>query len=374
MSSSSWLVRLGQRLGYDYDWLAIVQTMQEVHDESVWPGVTVPNSVVWNTLVPVTVTSTTVATLVFVALCHSTVLEQAGLLTGLEDDEKNHQQTTTNTTTTTTKQVLLLKRKTAYAVVNFFFTILLTVAGLWFQWTTMTDRRSLSRTETVTGLVHDSHILYLSCWQMGWQLWALPIALWYPGVEDSSAMLVHHVAVLCVTSMTSFLHVGFRSFTPYFYGTIEGSTVLLILMNAYKQRPAWRRPGTVGAVHYTRIRLAFSAAFLLLRVLLWIPYKVQFLLYLLAAVVVTTPDPNDTSHGSGGRVTVPRLCHYAYVVNSVTSVLLSLLQLYWAFLIVQGLVRFFVVGQRKQEKKQDSKNTNTTTTTMTVDHPTKKHE
>ena len=369
--SSSWLVRLGHRLGYDYDWVAIVHTMQEVHDESVWPGVTVPDSVVWTTLVPVTVTSTIVATLVFVALCHSTVLEQCGLLTGLQDDdkdEKNHTQTTTTTTTTTTQQVLLLKRKTAYAVVNFFFAILLTVAGLWFQRTTMTDRRSLSRTETVTGLVHDSHILYLSCWQMGWQLWALPIALWYPGVEESRAMLVHHVAVLCVTSMTSFLHVGFRSFTPYFYGTIEGSTVLLILMNAYKQRPAWRRPGTAGAVSYTRIRLAFSAAFLLLRVLLWIPYKVQFLLYLLAAVVVTTP---DAAGSNGGVVTVrlPRLCHYAYVVNSVTSTLLSLLQLYWAFLIVQGLVRFFVVGPPKTKKQ-----TTNTTTMTTVDHPTKKHE
>lgn len=108
---------------------------------------------------------------------------------------------------------------------------------------------------------------YFAIIQIGYQLWGLPIGIFC--VNETSSMIVHHVAVICVASTSTFLTCGFRYFTPFFYGVIEISSVPLSVMNSFKNNPDWitRYPNLYG-----KVRLVFGLTFLAVRVVFWTPF------------------------------------------------------------------------------------------------------
>jgi TLC domain len=153
--------------------------------------------------------------------------------------------------------------------------------------------------------------------QIGYQLWAIPLGLYY--VQESWPMLLHHGTVVVCASMSGFLTLGFRYWTPFFYGLVELSSVPLAVMNCCKDHVVLQQR---YPTFYGRVRLAFAISFLYIRVVLFVPRQYYFLRdhYLLFS-------------------TSPIRLYQAYMATVwLSSFFLLNLQLYWASLIVQGLL------------------------------------
>ncbi|KAL7562933.1 hypothetical protein ACA910_019481 [Epithemia clementina (nom. ined.)] len=369
--------------------------MTQINDELARGELRVllPDELLWSVVIPVTVGSFAVSLLIYAICCTfpQFTLQPLGLLVlsppqpqqqpppkeqPQEEDAQNNTNTTFTATTTataittngpqttndTTKQPqqqqqqqqqqneqqqqqaesLLEIRKAAYDVTNLCSILILSVGGAYLQVHVLggwfpNHLADVSFRDKAIGFTMPS-ILALSSWQLGWQWWALPTGYWH--VQESTSMLVHHVAVILSATMTSFCHVGFRYHTPYFYGIIEWSSVPLLLMNLFKQRPAWRRDHP----HlYTFLRTFFSALFMPLRVVWFIPRHWD-LIRLKYWNVVTHP------------FLVSRIF---YTIVWTGGWLLLALQLFWATLIVKGFVTFFAAMYRNHQKKNKSQNTTT---------------
>jgi hypothetical protein len=168
--------------------------------------------------------------------------------------------------------------------------------------------------QTVAG--HVDYVVF-SAVQIGYQLWAIPLGLYY--VQESWPMLLHHGTVVVCASMSGFLTLGFRYWTPFFYGLVELSSVPLAVMNCCKDHAVLQQR---YPTFYGRVRLAFAISFLYIRVVLFVPRQYYFLRdhYLLFS-------------------TSPIRLYQAYMATVwLSSFFLLNLQLYWASLIVQGLL------------------------------------
>lgn len=175
----------------------------------------------------------------------------------------------------------------------------------------------------------DRAVLPLACIQFGYNLWALPVGLTI--VDESPAMLLHHVAVLLVTTMSATITTGHSWYSPFMFGVIELSSVPLSIMNAFKSNPEYieKYPAT-----YTTIRYIFAFSFLYIRWYLFLPLKYDLLRSLYFTVI---------THRST----------FAFVYTGLAwcaSFFLCLLQLMWGFLIVKGIFKP-VLGRRKKVAK-----------------------
>jgi hypothetical protein len=147
-------------------------------------------------------------------------------------------------------------------------------------------------------------------------------------------MLMHHVTVIIVSSMTVFLTNGFRYWVPYFFGIMEISSIPLAVMNTFKDNPKWveRQP-----MMYLAIRTVFGVSFLFIRVWMLVPRHTTYLrdLYLLWS----TSD-------------IPALRNVLSGVW-ISSLFLMILQFYWALLIVQGILKQFSKKKTSSTNKKE---------------------
>jgi len=207
---------------------------------------------------------------------------------------------------------LFKKRKVCYQMTNLLTNLALSGAGLYYEY--QIQNQEVSSQETIKGF---EHLVCFSAWQLGYQFWAIPIGLFY--VKESPLMLVHHVAVIFCSCMSGFLNNGFRYWTPFFYGIIEVSSVPLAIMNGFKENPHLieRYP-----TQYSNIRKIFALSFLYVRIAMFVPRQY---LYLRDHMLLFT----DSS-----------LIWYKVFMSTVwlSSVTLLGLQLFWASLIIKGLL------------------------------------
>jgi TLC domain len=214
------------------------------------------------------------------------------------------------------------KMKISYQLTNLITNLSLGLAGVYAS-TMQLPTQPPPVEDQVSGF---HQVVYFSSMQLGYQLWAIPLGL---VIGETLPMMVHHFTVIIVAGMSGFLTNGFRYWTPFFYGVIELSSVPLAVMNAFKDNPELivRYPRL-----YTNVRLTFAALFLYIRILMFVPRNLNFL-----------------------RDHFTLFSHYPhnlpYVIfmgsASLSSFILILLQLYWADLIIKGLVKSFVKGQQR---------------------------
>ncbi|KAL7561543.1 hypothetical protein ACA910_007004 [Epithemia clementina (nom. ined.)] len=340
-------------------WQSIYETLDQINHDMVRgeSSFFLPSDLLWGRVLPAICLTTLGTTLLYLHCCFypGVLLVPLGLVVEQKKEKKekendddddedknidmNHQATQGNhAASVTSKQPqsqsqrnddLFVLRKSAYAVTNFVATLLITAA-------------SYSHLDKVVGFLPNHHhdnndnnnndwTIYLSALQTGWQLWAIPIGLWH--VHESTAMLWHHVAVICVTSMSGWCTVGFRYFTPYFYGVIELSTLLLIVMNAFKDRPVWR---ATHPTTYQALRVSFALVFGCVRVVHWMPLLLELGVYMVAHL----------------RTHPYWLGRLYYATNLAASLLLTALQLFWATLIVQGLLKMVFPSGRSSTKSE----------------------
>lgn len=174
-------------------------------------------------------------------------------------------------------------------------------------------------------------LVAMAGYQIGYNLWALPFGIFL--VDETPAMLFHHVAVIFVAGMPGFFTIGIRYYAPLFFGVIEGSSVPLALMNAFKERKSWREnyPGL-----YKAIRYVFAITFLYLRWYLYFQHKFNYL-RLEAFCVLTAKSWLISAY---------------FTAVFVSAAFIALLQVYWGLLIVKGLVKSLMPSKRTKKKEE----------------------
>jgi hypothetical protein len=181
-------------------------------------------------------------------------------------------------------------------------------------------------------LGNENELYLVSAMQLGYQIWAIPVGVFY--VRESPEMIMHHLAVVVSTSLSGFLTIGFRYYTPFFYGVMELSSLPLSIMNSFKDNPEWikKYPGVYGMT-----RVVFALSFFLIRVILclW-----KWPVFLMDNFLVFYTRELGIMKG------------YFFVQWGLAS-LLAYLQLYWASLILKGLVK--TVSPSKKDSKKPKK-------------------
>ena len=151
---------------------------------------------------------------------------------------------------------------------------------------------------------------------IAYNLWALPMGL---VIGEPTEMIIHHIAVLIVGCLAAFFTNGFRYHAPFFFGLIETSSVPLVLMNLFRENPDLdaKYPLTSLAT-----ALCFAISFLATRVVMWLPQAADFLR--LSGMLAYTASTVSARVMLGASM--------------VVCIFLTVLQLFWAFKIVQGMI------------------------------------
>jgi hypothetical protein len=214
------------------------------------------------------------------------------------------------------------KRRASYQLTNMCVNAFLGAFGSYHFWYT------LPLESTVDDQVIGWEALYpLSCIQIGYQLWSISMGLF--AVKETPVMMAHHVALIMACFMSGFMTIGFRYWSPFFYGVVEISSVPLSMTNLFKDNPKWiqKYPAT-----YFRVRLAFAITFLTFRWVMYAPRKYVLLRQFLWAI-----QSSDS---------LPYKVYMSLVWFS--SFFLACLQFYWGTLIVKGLANAFLSNRKKE--------------------------
>lgn len=230
------------------------------------------------------------------------------------------------TATTTTKEVTASRRRLCYQITNISINGFLGLMGCYFEYVL------LPKNPTMEQKVQGNEDYYVfGAVQIGYQLWSLFVGTIF--VDERVEMIFHHMAVITVAGMSVFFNNGFRYWTPYFFGIFELSSVPLGLMNSFKDNKAWME---AYPKVYGNLRITFAATFLTIRLLMLVPR----LVYLRDCFMIPyLMDQEDF----GYRM-------YLFMVWA-SSCFLFLLQLYWGYLIISGIVKKLTGGDNDKNPK-----------------------
>jgi hypothetical protein len=230
------------------------------------------------------------------------------------------------------------KRRFSYQITNLFTNAFLGLLGVYYQ--CFLIPRNATVEQKIQGQL--DFCLFGSI-HIGFQLWSLVMGIYF--VQETTQMLMHHVAVIAVSSKGVFFTNGFRYYAPLGLGMMELSSVPLALMNSFKNNQSWI---DTYPQFYTAIHLVFSFTFLIIRIGMFVPQHLEYLLYSFILPYVA-----DADRHLGFKV----FCF----ANWIGAVFLLLLQLYWGYLIMSGMFKFFLAknGQSSiaRQDKLDRKKT-----------------
>lgn len=217
---------------------------------------------------------------------------------------------------------VFIKRKVSYQMTNLCVNAVLGSVGLYhFCYT-------LPETTSIDNQVMGWESLYpIAALQIAYQLWAIPMGLFV--VKETPAMIVHHVAVILVAFMCSFMTIGFRYWTPFFLGMVELSSVPLACMNTFKDHKVLI---TQYPSLYFYVRMSFALSFLVIRWIMFAPRKYVFL-----QQCMWTIQASDS---------VPYRIYMSLVWLS--AFFLWCLQVFWGTLIIKGLANAFLFSKGKK--------------------------
>lgn len=212
-----------------------------------------------------------------------------------------------------TRAASLAAWKASYQMTNLLVNFTLGCLGIFYQ----THIPWLGSESIMNKIVGYEHVKLFAIGQVGYQLWALPIGIFFVG--ETKAMIIHHLAVICVGSVSTFVHSGFRYYTPYFYGLIEISSVPLSIMNAFKNNKHWIK---AYPEMYNTVRVIFAVSFLVVRVVLWTPFYWNF--WWICTMLLYSSDVTSTK--------------IMLSLFNLSSLILTMLQYFWASKIISALV------------------------------------
>jgi len=196
---------------------------------------------------------------------------------------------------------------------------------LWFF--TTGPRLAVSHETRAYGYAGD---FWQTClWAMiGYQLWDLAVCLAVPSLR-SPASLGHHSLTALLTYLCTYPYIHYYSL--FFVGVSEVSTIALAVMDIFKVLPhlAERYPVANG-----NARIAFAVLFLLIRVLYWPTVCYSF--WMDSLVLLNSSAPHSTA---------------SVMTFLLANTLLTLLQFYWGYLVILGIMKKFGKSSIKKKVK-----------------------
>lgn len=225
----------------------------------------------------------------------------------------------------------VLKSRSCYQITNAIFNTAIGIIGVYQEYWVLPTLKCFQGSSVDRISWNHDELYLVSAMQLAYQVWGLPIGIFY--VHESTQMILHHLAVAVSTSYSGFMTTGFRYYTPFFYGMMEISSVPLGIMNSFKDNPSLiqKYPGL-----YSAIRTTFAISFLLIRVIMcfsrWVPFlRDNFILMY-------------TREMDWFKL-------YLLVQWSLAA-FLEYLQLFWAVLIVKGIIQA-LSGSGKEKENHD---------------------
>jgi hypothetical protein len=222
------------------------------------------------------------------------------------------------------------KTRISYQITNVAFNLCVGILGLYLEYWTLPTLPCFQGTSLDRMSFNHEELYLVSAMQLGYQFWAIPVGVLYVG--ENTQMLMHHFAVVISTSFSGFTTVGFRYYTPFYYGIMELSSLPLSIMNSFKDNPEWikKYPGA-----YEFVRVAFAVCFLFIRVYMcasrWPVFLRDNFIFMYTA---------DWG-----------LWKLYLMLQWSLAAFLAYLQLFWAYLILKGFYK--MIGGSKKEKKED---------------------
>lgn len=228
--------------------------------------------------------------------------------------------------------------KAAYQVTNFFVNLLLGLAGIYVSFFCHDDwdlvfPHQMNIQQRVYGYTEFKYIAFAAI-QVGYNLWCLPVGIIF--VKEKVEMIGHHIAVVLTCTLSALASPGFRIHSPFFLGVFEVSSIALIIMNFLKDRHEWTQKHFKTGFDLCKLLFAFS--FLTFRVVLGSPQ-------IYSVIVATFWTVRELAGVQGAEYY--RLWLICVVIGQC---FLALLQYYWAYLIVSGLMRMLNPSQKKKKK------------------------
>ena len=210
-------------------------------------------------------------------------------------------------------------QKIAYQITNLTVNLCLGLYGIHHHISSLPQINKVPITERIAGFPEYAHFAAL---QIGYNAWALPFG--YYRMNETKAMVLHHIAVLLVACLGAFRTNGFKYYAPFFMGLIEISSVPLSIMNFCRDNRDLTREHCPKLVPFARI--LFAVTFLIVRVLMWTPLMAD-VLWISALLGLTCND---------------LCCKVGICAFSASAVFLTFLQFFWATLIVKGLLKMLM--------------------------------
>lgn len=107
----------------------------------------------------------------------------------------------------------LSRDKMSFQATCLLVNLIVTIVGFQLEW----DERRREGSQDVYHRLHGlDDVAFLPAWQVGVQLWTLPIGLFM--INEDSVMLMHHVALIFTAILPCCFRVGFRWHVPFFFG------------------------------------------------------------------------------------------------------------------------------------------------------------
>ena len=158
-------------------------------------------------------------------------------------------------------------------------------------------------------------------------LWDIPVGFIIESLRvrsNAQTMLVHHLVVVVLTFLAASPPTRFLYYGPFFFGLVEASSAPMSLMDLCHPRnvawAAWSKSNAFVGKANAALRVVFAVAYMLTRVVLW-PY-------VMGTGVI--PDVIELM-----RMPSPPVSQSVLMTILVSASSLTMLQLYWAALIVQ---------------------------------------
>jgi hypothetical protein len=170
--------------------------------------------------------------------------------------------------------------------------------------------------------------------QVGYNLWSLPVGLLF--AKEPPPMIAHHISVIIICSLTATSHFGYRLHAPFLLGMFEISSVPLSVSNFIKDHDDHLKKSTFLQELNVQMKTTFAILFLGIRIIIGTPHVYH---------TIRGAYISMTIEGCGMNIV---LRGWMFMVL-VGQVVLFLLQLYWAKLIVKGLIKIF--SKKGPEKK-----------------------
>ena len=226
------------------------------------------------------------------------------------------------------------KSKVCYQITNICFNVVIGSVGVYLEYWVL-PTLSVDESSRVGKIIgHEKELFMVSALQLGYQLWAIPIGVFYVG--ESTEMILHHLAVVVSGFTSGFLSIGFRYYCPFFYGIMELSSLPLSVMNSFKDNPEWIEKYPKA---YELSRAIFAISFLTIRNVMCASRWPWFLRD--NAIVFYTKEMG--------------LYKIFMFVQVSLAFFLAYLQLLWGSIIIRNILKTFVTskGGQKEQSKQD---------------------